>query len=257
MKNLIVVGLALVPVQGFIFQSPFGAELARETSLRFPPSFLRAAQDDEDEGPKLFPVPKDYSGLNPTSSNDDKKVPRSIDDKKVPRSIDVSKPHKDNKVPIAFVGSPKIQLQYTCKLCSHTSRHTITRLAYTEGIVICQCKGCKAKHIIADNLGWYNFLPSGGTLEDYVAASGGKETFTRVGKDVWEMENSLHKEGAGPRFWTSEEVAKWLTESGFGTKKFSGKCGSELIDLATMGKIGDPLLEERIMALLHSSEERE
>ena len=48
-----------------------------------------------------------------------------------------------------------------------------------------------------------------------------------------------------------------MNDSGFGSvsSKFSGKCGSELIDLATMGKTGDPLLEESIMALLREEQE--
>ena len=234
--------LSFLPPHILFSPGSLGAEFQ---TLRADFRSLRAesAPDNNDE-PKLFPIPKGLKGYS---------SPKPA----IPPTINVSKP--SNKVPIAFVGSPKIQLQYTCKRCGHTSRHSITRLAYTEGIVICQCKGCNAKHLIADNLGWYNFLPEGGTIEDYLESR--EETFTRVGVDVWEMEKVLHStSGSGPRFWTSDEVQKWMDESGFGSavrSNFDGKCGSELIDLAAMGKTGEPLLDEIILGLLQESNDAE
>ena len=45
----------------------------------------------------------------------------------------------------------------------------MSRRAYTHGVVICTCKGCKNRHLIADHLGWFE---NGGTIEDILAAKG-------------------------------------------------------------------------------------
>ena len=52
----------------------------------------------------------------------------------------------------------KFELQYTCKICDHQNRVKVSRIAYRNGVVICVCKGCAAKHLIADNLGWHNYI---------------------------------------------------------------------------------------------------
>ena len=31
-------------------------------------------------------------------------------------------------------------------------------MAYRKGVVIAMCKGCESKHLIADNLGWSNYI---------------------------------------------------------------------------------------------------
>lgn len=51
----------------------------------------------------------------------------------------------------AFV-TPKFELQYTCNVCETRNRVTVSRLAYREGLVVATCKGCHARHWIADNL---------------------------------------------------------------------------------------------------------
>mmetsp|Transcript_27324 Transcript_27324/g.56981 ORF Transcript_27324/g.56981 Transcript_27324/m.56981 type:complete len:262 (+) Transcript_27324:1-786(+) len=108
--------------------------------------------------------------------------------------------------------SPKFQIQYTCKKCGHRNSHMVTRLAYRQGVVIAQCKGCMTKHWIADNLGWSNHV--GGF--DYDNGERDIETFMenrriearvgtdcddggnhdlvrRVNQDVFDLENILYK----------------------------------------------------------------
>jgi protein import protein ZIM17 len=44
---------------------------------------------------------------------------------------------------------------FTCGKCGERSLKTFSKQAYERGIVIVQCPGCKARHLIADNLGWF------------------------------------------------------------------------------------------------------
>lgn len=46
----------------------------------------------------------------------------------------------------------------------------MSKLAYTKGVVLIECPGCKNRHLIADNLGW--FRDSATTVEDLVKEKG-------------------------------------------------------------------------------------
>jgi hypothetical protein len=70
--------------------------------------------------------------------------------------------------------------------------------AYTNGVVICTCKGCGAQHLIADNLGWHNYIGGfeGDTnIEEYMASRGMADEVNRVSEDVFELEKLLAKTG--------------------------------------------------------------
>jgi len=68
-------------------------------------------------------------------------------------------------------------------------------LAYTKGVVIGVCKGCGTKHLIADNLGWSNYIggfETGETnIEEFLEANGRSDDVTRVNPTIWELENTL------------------------------------------------------------------
>eukprot|EP00579_Thalassiosira_antarctica_P001110 CAMPEP_0201866110 /NCGR_PEP_ID=MMETSP0902-20130614/795_1 /ASSEMBLY_ACC=CAM_ASM_000551 /TAXON_ID=420261 /ORGANISM="Thalassiosira antarctica, Strain CCMP982" /LENGTH=247 /DNA_ID=CAMNT_0048391011 /DNA_START=44 /DNA_END=787 /DNA_ORIENTATION=+ len=107
--------------------------------------------------------------------------------------------------------SAKFKIQYTCKVCSTRNSHSVTRIAYRNGVVIAQCKGCPSKHLIADNLGWSNYI--GGfdfdngerNIETYMEnreqearenGMGGEEVndlVMRVNRDVFDLETILYK----------------------------------------------------------------
>ncbi|KAI8642499.1 DNL zinc finger-domain-containing protein [Parasitella parasitica] len=59
---------------------------------------------------------------------------------------------------------------FTCKVCNERSHHTMSKHSYTKGVVLIQCPGCKNRHLIADNLGW--FKDSKTTVEDLVKEKG-------------------------------------------------------------------------------------
>lgn len=67
------------------------------------------------------------------------------DDKAIPNSSS----HTIGKV------EGKFMMSYTCKVCGAKNTETFSKKAYTEGVVIVTCSGCQNKHLIADNLGWF------------------------------------------------------------------------------------------------------
>ncbi|CAN0478725.1 unnamed protein product, partial [Discosporangium mesarthrocarpum] len=44
-------------------------------------------------------------------------------------------------------------LQFTCNRCGAVNQYRISKQAYEEGVVICTCRTCEVRHLIADNLG--------------------------------------------------------------------------------------------------------
>lgn len=90
----------------------------------------------------------------------------------------------------------KFELQYTCKICDYRNSNRVSRIAYRNGVVICVCKGCMAKHLIADNLGWHNYI--GGfegepDIEQYLASRGREDDVKRVSPEVFELEKLLEQ----------------------------------------------------------------
>ena len=44
---------------------------------------------------------------------------------------------------------------FTCKVCDQRAVKSFSRRAYEKGVVLITCDGCKNRHVIADNLGWF------------------------------------------------------------------------------------------------------
>mmetsp|Transcript_19880 Transcript_19880/g.24540 ORF Transcript_19880/g.24540 Transcript_19880/m.24540 type:complete len:229 (-) Transcript_19880:238-924(-) len=156
------------------------------TTLRTVPEGIRT--DDNSTIPMLPPI-----GGGTSSSS----LP--LDNNTSP----LTKLGQKEKTPVAFVGSRKFELQYTCKICNTRNSNKVSRHAYRNGVVISVCKGCQGKHLIADNLGWSNYI--GGfdgdeNIEEFLENQGRGDEVNRVSKDIWELEE-LFDEGV-----TSEDM---------------------------------------------------
>ncbi|WVQ99996.1 hypothetical protein IAU59_007139 [Kwoniella sp. CBS 9459] len=83
---------------------------------------------------------------------------------------------------------PRLQMTFTCTAndCGHRSTHEFSKRAYTKGLVLVQCPECKARHLIADHIGWFKESTEEGklkTVEDLLAAKGEKIRKGRVNFD--------------------------------------------------------------------------
>jgi mitochondrial protein import protein ZIM17 len=74
---------------------------------------------------------------------------------------------------------------YTCKVCTTRNSQTISKLAYTKGVVIVRCSGCKNNHLVADNLGW--FRDNKVNIEDLLKEKGEEVTKVSLGNDIFEL----------------------------------------------------------------------
>ena len=63
--------------------------------------------------------------------------------------------------------------------------------AYRTGMVIAICKGCKSKHLIADNLNETPGLDGDCNIEDYFKAKGMGGYVNRVTPEVFHLEQML------------------------------------------------------------------
>eukprot|EP00842_Homolaphlyctis_polyrhiza_P006709 jgi/Hompol1/7039/HPOL_001909-RA len=61
---------------------------------------------------------------------------------------------------------------FTCKVCDHRQYKSMSKKAYSAGVVIITCDGCNNRHLIADHLGWFDSSKPPGTIEDILKEKG-------------------------------------------------------------------------------------
>lgn len=90
------------------------------------------------------------------------------------------------KIPGAEKGGRKLAIIFTCTHCNTRSAKQFTEKAYKYGVVIATCPGCKNKHLIADNLGFFADEEEGWNIETAMEKLG-ENVRVATTNDVFEL----------------------------------------------------------------------
>jgi hypothetical protein len=129
-------------------------------------------------------------------------LPESITASSAPSASQASTTQPPQKLPPGHIDFTKKQLlmMYTCGKCEVRSAKAFSKVAFTDGIVIVECPGCGARHLIADNLGWFG---TKGTIEEF-AKERGETILTKLEDNTLELEPLTVKDAVGSK---AHEVA--------------------------------------------------
>lgn len=64
--------------------------------------------------------------------------------------------HETTKQRLGEISS-RMTLVFTCNKCGTRAARTFSKQAYTKGSVLVICPGCKATHLVADNLDFFGY----------------------------------------------------------------------------------------------------
>jgi protein import protein ZIM17 len=116
--------------------------------------------------------PTRYLSSSFSSSNDESDS--SIMDDEISTLTSSGKPYAPPiSIPGAQKGGKKLAIIFTCTVCDTRAAKQFTENAYLNGVVIVTCPGCQNKHLIADNLGFFEDQEEGGwNIEKAMAKMG-------------------------------------------------------------------------------------
>ena len=90
------------------------------------------------------------------------------------------------QIPGAQQGGRKLAIIFTCVHCNTRSAKQFTERSYKHGVVIATCPGCKRRHLIADNLGYFSDEDGGWDIEKGMAKLG-EDVRVATNDDVFEL----------------------------------------------------------------------
>eukprot|EP00164_Ancoracysta_twista_P004250 GFYU01005728.1.p1 GENE.GFYU01005728.1~~GFYU01005728.1.p1 ORF type:complete len:107 (-),score=6.02 GFYU01005728.1:196-516(-) len=88
---------------------------------------------------------------------------------------------------------------FTCSVCETRTAKRFTKHAYTKGIVLVQCPGCTSRHLLADNLGWFEDNEAK-NIEEILAEKGEHVQRVQGGvhiEDLFDADGALKPEATG------------------------------------------------------------
>jgi protein import protein ZIM17 len=107
-------------------------------------------------------------------------------------------------IPGAQKGGRKLAIVFTCTVCDTRSIKQFTENAYNNGVVIVQCPGCQNRHLIADNLSFFEDGEGGWNIE---------KAMSKMGENVKMVNNDNVMELSVEDLCGAEKIRK-LTDTG-------------------------------------------
>ncbi|KAF9180528.1 hypothetical protein BGZ51_006117 [Haplosporangium sp. Z 767] len=218
--------------------SRFNAHTTVGSTLFLRPYHISIRSLDQRHSADTVAPPGAYS--YDTDNHDPKSsAPSSTD----PILDDGIQPQHKNPIPPNTDPKARMLIGFTCTVCNHRSHKTMSKHAYTHGVVIMQCDHCKNRHLIADHLGW--FKNGGVTVEDLVKERG--ETVQKLTKSY-----QLVKDGEVTI--TAASISETATGAGVGVDEKVKVAKTEL-EIA-LEKAAEGMLEWIPKEVLQQEEER-
>eukprot|EP00659_Diplonema_papillatum_P001713 gene1713-2590_t len=69
-------------------------------------------------------------------------------------------------------GDADMALLFECRVCKTQAVKQFSKTSYNTGVVLIECPGCRNKHVIADNLGWFHDMGENNNIEKQMKAEG-------------------------------------------------------------------------------------